>query len=472
MAKGEDKAVVEDPVCANRPPVMTLEACLETLLATRADADFEIAIDGENEPIPVHFFVLYARWPYFRHMFDSALRNREERRLVLPASNTDNGIQKHILDVIIKFLYSNTDPSDSDLDGSGALQLLEVSGLYLSRDEEPELFKSLISWASERVNEVMTLYDAVEVFSIAAPLRLDQVASCAKDLIVENIERLMNNEQRSRELKSLPSDLLFDLFKDALKRGTMLPKSRQKPSGRFGIRNVLYRVSDEDETFDVGSDSEKAAPSAVIQTEITAASSTQSQPSTSWTAKDGVGAPHLSDRTFSFNATSVPVPPGGFNFRPTHHQQPQTSQICAVADRSVPQFGVVGSAFAPPRDSTPSFALGFGGSANPSYAPARSLTGSLGFGAPTASPFVPAQSSTPSFGIAFGGGQQAAPSPTPFTSLLPPIIQNNGFGNKIGENRLSASVGAYYPSPSGFRSETPGPFGAAPSHPFGLHGAW
>eukprot|EP01122_Echinamoeba_exundans_P008459 TRINITY_DN2809_c0_g1_i2.p1 TRINITY_DN2809_c0_g1~~TRINITY_DN2809_c0_g1_i2.p1 ORF type:complete len:647 (+),score=123.06 TRINITY_DN2809_c0_g1_i2:57-1943(+) len=443
MSRQEEKPNAQTQTGADRPPSGDLEQCLDSMFTTKVDADFEIAINGEQESIIAHSFVLYARWPYFRHMFDSDLRHQEQRRLVIAGPNTEGGIPKHVLGAIIKFLYMGKEPAESDLDANGALQLLAVSGLYLSRDDEPQLFKSLVSWSSDRVNESLTLYNAVEVFRMAADLKLDQVAACAKGLIVENIQRFMKNDKRSNELKSLPSELLFQLFDEAFQAGKAVHHPHPKPAGRFGIRNVLFHVSDEDETVDEVSDAEATAH----QVPIVQQKNVVDKSSLSATISEDVV--NSTDKTwkFVFSPPNVSAPPGGFNFGPNNTQHTQSASglnfgvpnLHPSNQSSLPQSSfrsVDSSAFAQVQlQPQPGF----------------SFCGATGFlSASENPPSLFSQAPKPATRRSFG------PSAPTFTPA-------NTFGYGVGDNYLRASGATFLPSQTPadpacpFSSFTPAP---------------
>jgi hypothetical protein len=232
---------------SNAPPIFkpqsgkckSLADTLVRLYETREGADFNIVLKGHNDntsnssPMRCHAFVLHARWPYFRAMFDAGMREMQRAKLELPGVGEDGGMHPLVLQAILDVIYLGAvQPNTIKLfNPAVALQLLSVQELYLSSFDAKEqkqengggggdgvgdamasAFSSLIEWATQLVDRGLNVDNCVEVYKTALEVQAEEVAERSKVLIVANIKRLMANPKHSAAILSLPHDVQLPLL--------------------------------------------------------------------------------------------------------------------------------------------------------------------------------------------------------------------------------------------------------------------
>eukprot|EP01122_Echinamoeba_exundans_P001034 TRINITY_DN1097_c0_g1_i6.p1 TRINITY_DN1097_c0_g1~~TRINITY_DN1097_c0_g1_i6.p1 ORF type:complete len:686 (-),score=90.68 TRINITY_DN1097_c0_g1_i6:79-1908(-) len=153
-----DSAPHQSVGCASTSrPVM--EALALMFGDRQKNGDFEIVIKGRAAR-KVHGFVMYAAWPYFRHMCDAGMKEKEARRLELPGATDDDDaaairmdggpvMDEAVLDLIIEVAYTQSlvmTPRKlrGRLSVELALSVLSVSELYLRSDEKEQLYNVLV----------------------------------------------------------------------------------------------------------------------------------------------------------------------------------------------------------------------------------------------------------------------------------------------------------------------------------------
>jgi hypothetical protein len=230
---------------SNAPPIFkpqpgkckSLADTLVRLYETREGADFNIVLKGHNDnksnspPMRCHAFVLHARWPYFRAMFDAGMRETQRAKLELPGVGEDGGMHPLVLQAILDVIYLGAvQPNTIKLfNPAVALQLLSVQGLYLSSFDAKEqkqenggggsvcdamasAFLSLIEWATQLVDRGLNVDNCVEVYKTALEMQGEVMAERSMVLIVANIKRLVANPKHSAAILSLPHDVQLPLL--------------------------------------------------------------------------------------------------------------------------------------------------------------------------------------------------------------------------------------------------------------------
>jgi hypothetical protein len=240
-----------DNANSNAPPIFkpqsgkckSLTDTLVRLYKTREGADFNIVLKGHNDntsnssPMRCHSFVLHARWPYFRAMFDAGMREMQRATLELPSVGEDGGMHSLVMQAILDVIYLGAvQPNTIELfNPAVALQLLSVQELYLSSfnakeqkqengggggggngdgdgDAMASAFLSLIEWATQLVDRGLNVDNCVEVYKTALEMQVEEVAERSKVVIVANIKRLMANPNHSAAILSLPHDVQLPLL--------------------------------------------------------------------------------------------------------------------------------------------------------------------------------------------------------------------------------------------------------------------
>lgn len=110
---------------------MTVKDALRKLYEQHEKGDFEIAIKGTDQKLRAHSFVLYALWPYFRLLFDTNMKEKQQMRLELPAVGQDGGISLEMLELIVELCYNPDALSEERVNEALALDALAIANLYL-----------------------------------------------------------------------------------------------------------------------------------------------------------------------------------------------------------------------------------------------------------------------------------------------------------------------------------------------------
>jgi hypothetical protein len=191
------------------------EALIKLYSARQKTGDFTIQIKGRRAR-KVHAFVMHSAWPYFRHMFDAGLKEKQERRLSLPYIDEDGGVDEKALDLIIEVAYNRDliwqrKQLRPKLSVELALQLLSVSELYLrAHDGETNIFGKLVDECAK-----FALEDddhCIKVFNIASEFGMTDIAARAKARIISKLPALTSEESAKQEIEQLPKEHVLDLY--------------------------------------------------------------------------------------------------------------------------------------------------------------------------------------------------------------------------------------------------------------------
>jgi hypothetical protein len=147
-------APITSQMIATKGNFLPLADTLVKLYSERHKADFEITIKKTGICEKVHSYVMYSMWPYFRHMYDANTKEKQQRRLELPAVGEDGGMSPQILQLIIEMCYK---PGMKDLrqrlsDAATAMQILSISNLYLVNHDDDAVgtFDGLLALAQRQ----------------------------------------------------------------------------------------------------------------------------------------------------------------------------------------------------------------------------------------------------------------------------------------------------------------------------------
>lgn len=205
---------------ATKGNFLSVKDALHKLYDGRQRGDFELAIKGTNKKLRAHSYVLYASWPYFRHMFDANPKEKEQMRLELPGAGQDGGISWELLELIVELCYRPEvlQKQRERVHAALALDVLAIANLYLLDHDGDEQKKStgaldgLVELAQCQVVSGLTVDVCVEVFTKATEYGLEETAEAARNMIVNNIKILMADPNRRKEIRSLPTDVQLDLL--------------------------------------------------------------------------------------------------------------------------------------------------------------------------------------------------------------------------------------------------------------------
>lgn len=110
----------------------SIQEALSKLRNSKSTTDFEIHI-GSSHVSRCHSFVLYSRWPYFRHMLDAGMLESTSKRLQLPDHEEDGGMHPTCLEAILDVAYLGElqQETKEEFELDLALFLLNLNELYL-----------------------------------------------------------------------------------------------------------------------------------------------------------------------------------------------------------------------------------------------------------------------------------------------------------------------------------------------------
>jgi hypothetical protein len=182
---------------------LSLSETVQVLYDERNETgDFVIAIFGSSTSFRVHSFAMYSSWPYFKMMYDSGFKEKQEHRLVLPLSSS-------MLELIIELCYrpEALGSVKQHLDAQSAIEIVAHADLYFDR---------LVTVAEQIAISGLNVHVCIQVFQKATAYGLADTAAAARQMIVTNIRALIRNPQRKKEIKSLPANLQLELLWSSL----------------------------------------------------------------------------------------------------------------------------------------------------------------------------------------------------------------------------------------------------------------
>lgn len=159
-------------------------------------------VSGDGQGIECHDWILYARWPYFRHLVCSGLSEIANHRLELPSDT----FPFTLLQPFIQYLYTHgVDSFDTD---SQKLSLLRHAPQFnlvdLSTPPLPDPhFKRLISHCRQVLNEPCTIESCVTLYKAMAELGSPQQLNTVGRFILDHFPTLSKQPSSLQELKKL-----------------------------------------------------------------------------------------------------------------------------------------------------------------------------------------------------------------------------------------------------------------------------
>jgi hypothetical protein len=186
-------------------PITTLPivpACLER--------NFTLAVDDKHE-IKVHDWVLYSRWPYFRHLAKSGLVEAKDRRLELPSDS----FSPPMLDALVKYLYTNQvdafDTTELRLSLLRAAPQFNLVDLLSPPTPSPH-FKRLIAHCQQVLSDPCTLENCVSQYKIIAEMGSAKQLNYAGSFILDHFPTLSQNPVTLAELKTLSPQAFGEMW--------------------------------------------------------------------------------------------------------------------------------------------------------------------------------------------------------------------------------------------------------------------
>lgn len=216
----------------------TRQAC-ETCSGTKSLLDNSMFSDVtfivENRRIYAHRCILYARAEYFRNMFDSNMRESNEKEILIPDVTYD------VFKAVLEYLYSGSIDDDDDDD---------MNDDYDDYDDECGEDGLKSSRGSRRRRGICTTSKvSVELLKVADMFRIEGL----RNLCVEKVEQAVNIDNaaficqvadlhHANTLKQFCINFIMHNFRDVIRSETFHDLMRQDPGG-LG-REILDAYSD------------------------------------------------------------------------------------------------------------------------------------------------------------------------------------------------------------------------------------
>eukprot|EP01121_Diplochlamys_sp_Union-15-3_P007517 TRINITY_DN1914_c0_g1_i1.p1 TRINITY_DN1914_c0_g1~~TRINITY_DN1914_c0_g1_i1.p1 ORF type:complete len:223 (-),score=44.20 TRINITY_DN1914_c0_g1_i1:7-675(-) len=150
-------------------------------------SDVELKLD--NYVIPAHKVILYARSEFFRTIFDSSFKEREEKQIPLMEINLS------IFEDILKYIYTNL----SSVDAESIVDLLMASDRFLLEDLKRRIEKDL--------EEAFSLENIVDILMISEQSSSPRLKRACIEFIAQRLDAFKRLEGFNRLSKEAPQIL-------------------------------------------------------------------------------------------------------------------------------------------------------------------------------------------------------------------------------------------------------------------------
>lgn len=168
-----------------------------------------IADDGGH--VMAHDWVLYARWPFFRHLTSSGCSEVTDRKIELPPDT----LNSQLLMKLLHYLYTHsTDAFDEDSD---KMQFLRVAPQFhlvdMGRPATPDLhFVRLIKHCRKALDATYAPNTCVTTYRVLAELGSPAQLASIGQYILDNFSTLMKDDKIASELKELGSKAIGEMW--------------------------------------------------------------------------------------------------------------------------------------------------------------------------------------------------------------------------------------------------------------------
>lgn len=171
-----------------------------------------VSIDGYN--IPCHDWVLYARWPYFRHLVASGASEwNQTKQIEIPAET----FSRSTLRTFVKYLYTNRVFAVVSNNSIAFEMLLHAQRFHLANFETPPVahpaFAPLLTACETIFHDVCSLDNCVDRYLIAMEYGSESTQKRIATFIVEHMDELLRADSASREkVISLGPEILANIW--------------------------------------------------------------------------------------------------------------------------------------------------------------------------------------------------------------------------------------------------------------------
>jgi hypothetical protein len=212
---------------------LSIKAALKRMYESRdKDGDFEIIVK-ERTPRRVHSAVMFSVWPYFRQMIDAGMREKNQRRLVLPCSGEDGGMSEEVLDLTIELAYMRRmtkKMSSRYLTADFALNVIFIADLYFGSDSTSS---NAYSKLKKTCVDFLVADDesCIKLYRIASEAEMDDIATAAKQSLLTRVDELFASAATKAMIEDLPKKLIVDLFSSFAARAVIrMPAGLYSPT--------------------------------------------------------------------------------------------------------------------------------------------------------------------------------------------------------------------------------------------------
>jgi hypothetical protein len=219
LTKSVSQLIFDEPPNLLLAQPNSLVAALEALYTTQEGADFEIYIDGQLFR-RCHSWVAQTRWPYFKAMLASGMRESHDGKLNLVGIQHEGGIHPQALEAILEYVYTGHAPNKFEMSLERAIGIIAASSLYLFDTSErtsdvdgtSKLFAPLLNVAHQVCQQPLNLNNCISTMKIALEFDDEELQQRARNTFIMHIKHIGRDKQLRAQLRTLPIDVQMDLL--------------------------------------------------------------------------------------------------------------------------------------------------------------------------------------------------------------------------------------------------------------------
>jgi hypothetical protein len=173
-------------IAPNKSEIPQEVAPLDASVATLVPPNFVLA-SGDGKEIPCHDWLLYARWPFFRHLFTTGMIESTSKRADL------DELKFETLLPLVHFLYTNevSDFANEELAKDLYAHAQRFNFVDMSTPPQATLpaFKKLFSMCRRIFDQTLTEDVAAQLLPLAVdyatPMQLERITNCINMVTTE-----------------------------------------------------------------------------------------------------------------------------------------------------------------------------------------------------------------------------------------------------------------------------------------------
>lgn len=182
------------------------------LIASSAPCNFHI-LSHDGYAVPCHDWILFSRWPYFRHLVESGSEEwSHSKKIQIPADT----FSRHTLRAFIKYIYTNRSDAIVNNDNVALEILLHAQRYNLADMSSPPLphpsFAPLLSSCDVIFHQIFTLENCVDKYFMARDYGREAHQLRISLFIAEHFEALMKVESTRNQVMSLGPATLASIW--------------------------------------------------------------------------------------------------------------------------------------------------------------------------------------------------------------------------------------------------------------------